>query len=418
MPESKAVLIPEKTALFNAFPMTSTTHTVALIVAAGESRRMGGAVPKQYRLLGGKSVLRRSVEAFLHHPQVDAVCVVIHPEHAKLYAEAITGLDILPPAHGGETRQESVKNGLEHLFNLTPATHVLVHDAARCFVDAGTISRVVNGLGNAQAVLPTLPVADTIKEVEGDVVQATVPRLKLHIAQTPQGFDFSLLKELHLNAHSAESTDDASLAEAAGIAVHCVAGHTDNFKLTTQEDWTRAHMLTTPATETRTGMGFDVHRLIPDTGDKPLLLCGVAIPHSHVLEGHSDADVGLHALVDAILGALAIGDIGSHFPPSDARWKGADSAHFVRYCAERMHEAGAQLTHADITLICEAPKVSPHREAMRAKVAELLGADIRRISVKATTSEQLGFTGRREGIAAQAVATLTLPAITDMETAS
>lgn len=389
--------------------MTANAPIIALIVAAGESRRMGEGTPKQYRRLAGKSVLRRSVEAFLHHPQVDGVCVVIHPDHRAFYDEAIAGLELLPPAIGGATRQASVKNGLEHLLSEQPPSRVLVHDAARCFVDAATIARVIDGLESAQAVLPVLPVSDTIKQVEQQHVTATIPRAGLFAAQTPQGFDYVALKNLHLNTHSDEATDDAALAEAAGIAVHCVSGSPDNRKLTTAEDWIFAEMLTQPAIETRTGMGFDVHRLIPDAGAKHLMLCGVIVKHTHVLEGHSDADVGLHALVDAILGALCLGDIGTHFPPSDEQWKGADSGAFVRYCAERIAEQGATLTHADITLICEAPKIGPHRDAMRARIADLLGVDVARISIKATTSEGLGFTGRGEGIAAQAVVTLTLP---------
>lgn len=389
--------------------MSAESPTIALIVAAGESRRMGDGTPKQYRQLGGKSVLRRSVEAFLHHPQVDGVCVVIHPDHQAHYAKAVTGLALLLPATGGATRQASVKNGLEHLFSILPPKRVLVHDAARCFIDAATISRVIGRLESAQAVVPVLPVNDTIKRVANDHVAATIPRAQLYAAQTPQGFDFSILRNLHLNVDSDTATDDAALAETAGIAVHCVPGSPENGKLTTEADWKRAEMQYSSATTFRTGTGFDVHRLTPDTGAKQLMLCGIAVPHTHVLEGHSDADVGLHALVDAILGALCLGDIGLHFPPGDDRWKGADSGAFVRYCTERMAEHGATLHHADITLICEAPKIGPHREAMRQRVAELLDADSGIINIKATTSEGLGFTGRGEGIAAQAAVTLSLP---------
>lgn len=389
--------------------MTQPLHTIALIVAAGESRRMAGDTPKQYRKLGGASVLRRTVEAFLRHPLVDGVCVVIHPQHEALYAEAVAGLTLLPPVHGGTTRQASVKNGLEYLFNEHPPKQVLVHDAARCFVPQEVITRVVEALAHSEAALPTLPVSDTLKKVTDGKVEATIPRENLHSAQTPQGFHFQTLYDLHLNANSTEATDDAALAEAAGLAVDCVAGSADNFKLTTAEDWTRAEMLTQATLTPRCGSGFDVHRLIPNTGDKPLMLCGVAIPHDYVLEGHSDADVGLHALVDALLGALCLGDIGTHFPPSEDRWKGADSADFVTYCREKLAARGAQLLHADITLICEAPKITPHRAAMQQRVAALLGVEAECINIKATTSEGLGFTGRREGIAAQASATILHP---------
>lgn len=388
----------------------SPTRIVALIVAAGQSQRMGGDTPKQYRRLADKSVLRRSIEAFLQHPDVSDVCVVIHPDHEALYAAATDGLKLLPPVHGGATRQQSVQQGAEYLAT-TDATHVLVHDAARCFVDAATISRVIAALQNgAEAVVPSLPVADTLKTVtEGKAIN-TLKREKIHFIQTPQGFDIKILNNLHLNKNSENATDDAALAEAAGIAVQCVTGSSRNFKLTTAEDWERAEMMMQQPRIPRTGMGYDVHRLIPRSDDgRELMLCGIKIAHDHVLEGHSDADVGLHALTDALLGAMALGDIGTHFPPSDARWKGADSAQFVTYCRQKMLELGAELHHVDITLICEAPRIGPHRAAMQARVAALLAIDEANVSIKATTTEGLGFCGRREGIAAQAVATLSYP---------
>ncbi|MBM3618325.1 MAG: bifunctional 2-C-methyl-D-erythritol 4-phosphate cytidylyltransferase/2-C-methyl-D-erythritol 2,4-cyclodiphosphate synthase [Alphaproteobacteria bacterium] len=370
---------------------------------------MGDGLPKQYVEISGKSVLRRSVEAFLNHPLVDAVLVAIHPDHAEHYAKATAGLSLFSPVMGGATRQESVRNGLESLVDFPP-TRILIHDAARCFVDAETITRVVEGLKHQKAVLPVLPVADTLKRVDDNGVAETVSREELFIAQTPQGFDFDTIRSLHLAAPEG-ATDDAMLAEAAGIRVECVQGSENNFKITRKEDWMRAAALAATPLEYRTGSGFDVHKLVSHAAgaEQVVHLCGVKVPHITGLEGHSDADVGLHALVDAILGTLALGDIGTHFPPSEARWKGADSAQFVTYCAEQLAERGAKLVNADITLICEAPKVGPHRLAMQARVASLLGVDASRISVKATTSEQLGFTGRREGIAAQAVATIALP---------
>lgn len=403
--------IAEKSAEFNVFSMTKPTISIAaLIVAAGSSQRMGGATPKQYRRLGPKTVLRRSVEALLHHPLVSEVCVVIHPDHEALYAQNTDGLKLLPPVHGGATRQESVKHGLEYLTAHTAATHVLVHDAARCFVDAATITRVAEALTEgAAAVIPSLPVADTLKTVADGKVENTIPRERIHFTQTPQGFELELLSKLHLNDSSTQATDDAMLAEQAGITVHCVAGSARNFKLTTAEDWERAEMLLAQRTP-RTGFGYDVHKLIPRSDDgRKLMLCGVAVEHSHVLQGHSDADVGLHAITDAILGALALGDIGTHFPPSDPRWKGADSAAFIGYCTEQLAAMDATLNHVDVTLICEAPKIGPHRAAMQQRVAELLQIDAANVSIKATTTEGLGFCGRREGIAAQAVATLQLP---------
>lgn len=386
--------------------------TVALIVAAGTSQRMGGGKPKQYRDIAGKSVLRRSVEIFLQHPLVDAVQVVIHPAYQAEYEKATQGLALLPPSFGGATRQESVHKGLENLADLFPL-QVLVHDAARCFVDAEVITRVIESLANKTAVLPVMPLPDTIKKVENGTVTATIPRENMFTAQTPQGFDFNTLLALHRSPSAADATDDAMLAEAAGIQVECVAGNEKNFKITQEDDWMRAERLATQALEYRTGSGFDVHKLVAFPDATPLAeqvvhICGVKISHKQGLEGHSDADVGLHALVDALLGALALGDIGTHFPPSDPQWKGADSSRFVTYCREKMAERGAKLVNADITLICEAPKIGPHRQAMQSRVADLLHVATHRINVKATTSEELGFTGRREGIAAQAVVSIAI----------
>lgn len=374
---------------------------------------MGNSLPKQYHRLVGKTVLRRTVEAFLHHPAISNVCVVIHRDHAALYQEAVAGLDMLPPAIGGETRQESVCNGLEHLNKISTPDYVLVHDAARCFVNASTINRVIEGLDGASAVVPTVPLSDTLKRVENTTVQQTIDRNGLHLVQTPQGFHFDVLYRLHQQAGNATATDDAMLAETAGIPVHCVQGDSDNIKLTTPQDWSRATLMTHTHTTYRTGMGYDVHRLVPfDDGisaaKRYIHLCGVPIAHSHKLQGHSDADVGLHALVDAILGALVLGDIGQHFPPSDPQWKGADSATFVDYVRKKLQERNAQLVHTDITLVCEFPKIAPHRAAMQKRVAELLHVSPDCISIKGTTTEGLGFAGRSEGIMAQAVATIAL----------
>lgn len=400
------ILITEKRADINAFPMKSLLQSklFAIIVAAGEGTRMGGEIPKQYRMLAGRPVLRRSVEAFLNHPNVDGVLVVIHPDHRKHYDAAMQGLNLPEPAHGGANRQESVRLGIERLFSqgIGENNRILVHDAARCLIDHVTISRVVYALGTAQAAIPTIPVRDTLKRVESGTVSATVPRENLHQTQTPQGFDATLLCDLHALFQGRNLSDDAALAEAANIPVECVMGSDLNFKLTTKADWMHAEML---LKQPRTGMGFDVHRLVPAEG-KALKLCGITIPHSHALYGHSDADVGLHALVDAMLGSIAAGDIGEHFPPSDAQWKNADSSAFVRHALGLVKAWGGGVTHADITLICEAPKIGPHKNAMRAHVAGLMELPVSAVSVKATTTEGLGFTGRGEAIAAQAVVTI------------
>jgi 2-C-methyl-D-erythritol 4-phosphate cytidylyltransferase / 2-C-methyl-D-erythritol 2,4-cyclodiphosphate synthase len=348
----------------------------------------------------------------MRHPSISMVQLVIRPQDKALAAEALNGMDILPMVHGGATRQESVRAGLAALVPHAPE-YVLVHDAARPLVSLAIIDRVLDALAaGAHAVLPTVAVAETLKRVDDGAVVATMAREGVHGAQTPQGFAFAPLFAWHQQAPAEAYTDDAALAEAHGARVVCVAGERRNIKLTTQDDMDMAQALMAASFETRTGQGYDVHQLVPCAPDAPqhTMLCGVAVPHTHRLKGHSDADVGLHALVDAMLGALAEGDIGAHFPPSDAQWKGASSDQFVRYAAQRVQARGARMLHADVTLICEAPKIGPHRDPMRAAIAAMLGVDITRVSVKATTTEGLGFAGRREGIAAQALVTLQLPA--------
>lgn len=373
-----------------------------LIVAAGSSSRLPGDRPKPYRLLRGQAVLRLSLHLFTNHPQVTAVQVVIDPDHELYYKEAVAGISILPPIPGGRERQESVCRGLEALASLSP-DWVLIHDAARPNVSVALIDRVISALKDNLAAVPMIPMIDTIKRVRGGFITDTLPRTELMAAQTPQGFHFQPMLDAHRRFAGQSLTDDAAIAEAAGIPVAIVEGERTNFKLTTIEDWERMNL-----TEPRTGMGFDVHRLIKDE-KRPLMICGIEISGEWALEGHSDADVGLHALVDAILGAIGAGDIGQHFPPSDARWKNADSCVFVTEGMRLLAEKGGRLVHADITLICEKPKISPHRGVMRTKVADLLQVDASRVSIKATTTEGLGFTGRGEGIAAQAVATVMLP---------
>ena len=374
------------------------SHFAAVIVAAGTGERFGGSLPKQYRRLAGSSVLRRSVEAFRATGRFDDIVVVVRDEHRALYDEAAAGLLLPGPVIGGATRQDSVRAALEWLAPKAPDV-VLVHDAARPLVDDATIGRVLAALDEADAAIAAVPVVDTIKRAEGGIAAGTVDRNGLWQAQTPQGFRFAPLLASHRAAVGEALTDDAAVAERQGIAVRIVEGHVDNFKITTEADLTRAERLLGGA-DIRTGTGFDVHRLIP--GDAAIL-CGVRIPHAFKLEGHSDADVGLHALTDALLGAIGAGDIGQHFPPTDERWRGADSAAFLAHAGELVRARGTIL-NVDVTLLCERPKVGPHRAAMVARIAEILDIDPDRVSVKATTTERLGFTGREEGIAAQASA--------------
>jgi len=382
------------------------TNAIALIVAAGSGTRLGGDVPKQYLPLAGRAVLRHSVETFLRHPAISGVRVVISAEHRALYDSAVAGLAILPPVPGGASRQDSVRNGLKSLADLRP-DRVLIHDAARPFLTGDIIDRTLAALDEAPGVVVAVPVTDTLKRGHDGRVAGTVDRSALWRAQTPQGFRYADIVAAHRQAKGSAMTDDAAVAEAAGLPVKLVMGADDNFKITTAEDLRRAErMLGTAAQEFRTGTGYDVHRFAPGDG---VSICGVRVAHDQSLEGHSDADVGLHALTDAILGTIGAGDLGSHFPPGDPQWRGADSARFLLHAAGLVAAKGGRIAHVDVTLICERPKIAPHRAAMVARIAAILGLDEGRVSVKATTTEGLGFTGRREGIAAQAVATVALP---------
>jgi 2-C-methyl-D-erythritol 4-phosphate cytidylyltransferase/2-C-methyl-D-erythritol 2,4-cyclodiphosphate synthase len=381
---------------------------IALIVAAGSGSRFGGKLPKQYCELAGEMILRRSVLAFLHHPHIDGVQVVINPDHRAMYDEAVDELGLPEPVAGGATRQESVLLGLETLATGKKRPDlVMIHDAARPLVDAATITAVRRALDTAKGVIAAKPVVDTLKRGNGSDIVATIDRANLWQAYTPQAFHFNDILVAHREAAGAQLTDDASVAEKCGMTVKLVPSNPDNMKITNPEDLDRAaRLLGQNYGDIRTGMGTDVHRLIP--GDK-IILCGITIPHAFSCEGHSDADVGLHALTDALLGAISGGDIGKHFPPSDPQWKGKDSAHFVRHAVGMVSERGGIISNADITFLCEAPRIGPHREAMIKRVAELLEIDPSRVSVKATTTEKMGFTGRGEGIVAQAVATVRFP---------
>jgi 2-C-methyl-D-erythritol 4-phosphate cytidylyltransferase/2-C-methyl-D-erythritol 2,4-cyclodiphosphate synthase len=375
----------------------------ALIVAAGRGHRAGGPLPKQYLDLAGETILRRTVKSFLDSRVVDIVQVVIHPDDRTLYDASVADLMLAPPCHGGESRQESVRLGLEALAGDNPDL-VLIHDAARPFVSVRLIAAIVDALSNNEAVIPALAVTDTIKRVDGDSVTGSIDRTMLRRAQTPQGFHYRTILEAHrVLAAVNDLTDDAAVAERMGLDVRIVEGDERNIKVTTPDDV--ADLSAQPLLPC-SGTGFDVHRLGP--GDH-VMLCGHRIPHSQGLIGHSDADVALHALVDAILGAIGAGDIGRHFPPSDAKWKGAPSRLFLEEAVRLVREQGGRIANVDVTIICEAPKVTPHVAPMTAVLAEILGIAPRRINVKATTTEKLGFTGRGEGIAAQATASVLLP---------
>ena len=394
--------------------------TAAIIVAAGRGTRLrtAGRAPKQYVTLAGAPVLRRTVEAFFGDAPIDAVMVVIHADDRALYDAAMAGraddARLLAPAIGGVTRQASVHAGLKALKAARPDIDaVLIHDAARPFVTPADIAAVVAAVAESGAAIAAVPLSDTLKRAgPDDTIAGTVDRSQLWRALTPQGFRFDAILAAHDTAAATggDFTDDAAVAEAAGHLVRLVATSPGNFKITTLEDLEMAERTlgVEPAVpDVRTGTGFDVHRFCE--GDH-VWLCGLKVAHTAGLEGHSDADVGLHALTDVLLGAIADGDIGSHFPPSDPQWKGAASDQFLAHAAGLVRARGARIMHADITLICEAPKIGPHRDAMRARVAEILAIDISRVSVKATTSEGLGFPGRREGIAAMASATVVFPA--------
>ena len=378
--------------------------TAALIVAAGRGARANRPGPKQYEALAGEAVLARTHRAFADHPGIAHVLTVIHAEDEALFAAAVPGAAW---TRGGADRQASVRLGLEALAPGAP-DRVLIHDGARPLVGADTIGAVIAALDESPGALAALPVTDTLKRGADGASLGTHPREGLWRAQTPQGFHFEAVLTAHRTARAGSATDDASLLEAAGVPVALVPGDPANIKLTHPEDFAMAETLlgARARTETRTGLGYDVHAF--EDGDH-VTLGGVRIAHERGLAGHSDADVAMHALSDAIYGALCEGDIGRHFPPDDPQWRGAPSATFLAHAGGRVRARGGHVVSCDVTIICEAPKIAPHADAMRAAMAEALGCDADRISVKATTTEGLGFAGRREGIAAQAIATVALP---------
>lgn len=377
----------------------SNGPTVALIVAAGTGVRAGDGGPKQFRTLGGQTLLAHAAGAFVRHPRIDRVHVVVaEGEQARAVAALGDLAGAVSLGTGGASRQHSVRRGLEQLAAHRPA-RVLVHDAARPLVRAALVDRVLDGLDRASGVCPALPVVDSLRSGD-DWIDGEVPRDRLWRVQTPQGFDFKALVDAHAMALEG-ATDDAGVLRAAGGAVLLVPGDEAAMKVTMPGDFARAEALMPPMF--LTGNGFDVHRFGP--GDH-LWLCGVRVPHTDAVIGHSDADVGLHALTDAVLGALGDGDIGTHFPPTDPQWRGQSSDRFLAHAADLVARAGGRILHCDVTIICEAPRVGPHRAAMVARIATILAGHRPRVSVKATTTEALGFAGRREGIAAQATATI------------
>jgi 2-C-methyl-D-erythritol 4-phosphate cytidylyltransferase/2-C-methyl-D-erythritol 2,4-cyclodiphosphate synthase len=379
--------------------LPASPRIACVLVAAGSGQRFGAEVPKQFLAVSGRPVIRHAAE------RLAAEGVAIQPVgDAAAIGAALAGIAHRPVVPGGATRQASVRAGLEALEGDAPDV-VLVHDAARPFIPPGTVAALVAGLGTHAGAIPAAPVADTLKRGAGGVIAGTVDRTGLFRAQTPQGFRFGVLLDLHRRA-APGATDDAAVLEAAGLAVALVPGHDDNIKITWPEDLVRMERILSPALLPRVGTGFDVHVL---EAGRRLVLCGVEVPHDRGLAGHSDADVGIHALCDAIYGALAEGDIGRHFPPSDMTFKDMDSAIFLRHAAGRVAACGGVIANVDVTLICERPKIAPHAGAMMERLAALLGIEVGRVSVKATTTERLGFTGRMEGIAAQAAVMLLVP---------
>ena len=380
--------------------MERTKHIVALIVAAGNGSRAGLNIPKQFSMLAGKPMLRHSFAAFNKHPQIAKTFVVIGEGQEQFATDALAGMELPRLITGGALRRDSVRNGLETIDREGGADYVLIHDAARPFVSMRIIDDLISALSDHAGAVPVLPVIDSVA-YGSEIMGATVERENLYRIQTPQAFHFNAILSAHRNWNDAhEASDDARMLMQQGIEVALVQGDERLNKFTFADDFSNPGVQV--ENMVRTGTGFDVHRLVAGA---ELWLCGIKIEHTHGLLGHSDADVALHALTDAVLGALALGDIGDHFPPSDPKWRGASSDQFLEYAISLASQKGCHLSNADVTIICEAPKIGPHRANMRARLAEVMGVDIDRISVKATTTEMLGFTGRGEGIAAQAVVT-------------
>lgn len=384
-------------------------RTVALLVAAGQGNRAGGDVPKQFRLIAGKAVLVHAVDALASHHAIDAVYIVVGAGQESAARDLLPDRPIAAIVEGADSRRGSVRAGLEAIAAKGGADHILIHDAARPFLPPEVVDRLLVALKQAPGAVPALSVADTLVRGEAGRAGDVVERSGLFRVQTPQAFHFRAILAAHRTWDSSrEATDDAQMLKAGGHGVILVPGDERLEKLTYPHDFARAEARLSAQRTIRVGMGYDVHRL---AADEELWLGGVRIPHDRGLAGHSDADVAIHAIVDALLGALVEGDIGSHFPPSDPQWRGVASSRFLEHAADRVAARDGLIEHVDLTVICEAPKIGPHRDAMRSRIAEILRISLDRVSVKATTTERLGFAGRREGIAAQAVATLSLPAL-------
>ncbi|NIJ16578.1 bifunctional 2-C-methyl-D-erythritol 4-phosphate cytidylyltransferase/2-C-methyl-D-erythritol 2,4-cyclodiphosphate synthase [Sphingobium vermicomposti] len=389
--------------------MKNKHGVVALLVAAGQGSRAGGDLPKQFRIVAGKPVLAHAVDALVAHGGIDAIVLVVGAAQEPAARALLPDRPVTAYVEGADTRRGSVRAGLEAIAALGGANRVLIHDAARPFLPGEVVDRLLSALDQGGGAVPALPVADTLVRGVGHHSGAVVDRSALFRVQTPQAFRFEAILAAHRNWDAArEATDDAQMLRERGHDVILVNGDERLEKLTYPQDFARAEARLSAERTVRVGMGYDVHRL---AAGEELWLGGVRIEHDHGLAGHSDADVALHAIVDALLGALAEGDIGSHFPPSDPQWRGAASSRFLEYAADRVAARGGRIDHIDLTIICEAPKIGPHRDAIRARIGEILQVPLDRVSVKATTTERLGFAGRREGIAAQAVATLALPAL-------
>jgi 2-C-methyl-D-erythritol 4-phosphate cytidylyltransferase / 2-C-methyl-D-erythritol 2,4-cyclodiphosphate synthase len=396
------------------FKSSLVKRNTALVVAAGRGVRAGEGVPKQYRTLQGEPVLTHTLRALLTHPYIDAVLCVIHPDDSLLYQDALSHLDeklklkLMEPALGGASRQESVRLGLEALHNSQRPDHVLIHDGARPFASHALISRLLKALDEHKAVIPVLPITDTLKTCDEDGYVVECPsREALFTVQTPQAFYFSSIYQAHQDAltHNHNSmSDDSAAIEAMGGRVHTLLGEKGNIKITTLEDFMSiSNTRASPSTITRVGMGYDVHAF--GVGDH-VMLGGVRIAHTHGIIAHSDGDVILHALTDALLGTIAQGDIGTHFPPSEMRWKGASSDQFLSHACALVREQGGYIVHLDTTLICEKPHIASYRDTIQKRIADIAGITTRDVALKATTSEKMGFTGRAEGLAAHALATV------------
>lgn len=384
-----------------------------LIVAAGAGTRLGGDIPKQYQYLNGKTLLRRSVDIFMDMQNLKSLRVAIDPAHRGLYEESVQGLNLEAPFAGGATRQETIAKALTAWTDLRDHDFILVHDAARPFADRKDILRLLECLAQNPAATLAAPVTDTLRRSENineqALLHATVSRDGLKAILTPQGFHVGTLKKAHQAITAGTFTDDTQAVSALGVDVICIESSRNNIKITTEHDWTLAMQLTSSEMETRIGSGFDVHAFDHDDPDRALMLCGIHIPHATGLKGHSDADVALHAITDALLGALAEGDIGTHFPPSNPEFKNMDSTVFLQKANGLLQARHGRILNIDLTIICEEPKIGPHRAAMQTRLSGLLNIPASRISIKATTTEGLGFTGRKEGIAAQAAICIELP---------